>query len=99
MVRTTRNHDRRDHEGEANQGRQSREKVSLNRGDESGVEGSLRHVDLSTPLSVIASEAKQSTSPNEERMDCFVASLLAMTARAARLTPDARRSPSPRAHG
>jgi uncharacterized metal-binding protein len=28
---------------------------------------------------VIASEAKQSISPLEERMDCFVASLLAMT--------------------
>jgi hypothetical protein len=28
---------------------------------------------------VIASEAKQSISPREERMDCFVASLLAMT--------------------
>jgi hypothetical protein len=29
--------------------------------------------------SVIASEAKQSIFPREERMDCFVASLLAMT--------------------
>jgi hypothetical protein len=29
--------------------------------------------------SVIASEAKQSILPREERMDCFVASLLAMT--------------------
>jgi hypothetical protein len=28
---------------------------------------------------VIASAAKQSISPREERMDCFVASLLAMT--------------------
>jgi hypothetical protein len=28
---------------------------------------------------VIASEAKQSILPHEERMDCFVASLLAMT--------------------
>jgi hypothetical protein len=28
---------------------------------------------------VIASEAKQSISPHKERMDCFVASLLAMT--------------------
>src|ERR1700686_4054962 len=28
---------------------------------------------------VIASEAKQSISPRKERMDCFVASLLAMT--------------------
>jgi len=28
---------------------------------------------------VIASEAKQSISPNKGRMDCFVASLLAMT--------------------
>jgi hypothetical protein len=31
-------------------------------------------------LTVIASEAKQSISPRKERMDCFVASLLAMTA-------------------
>ena len=30
---------------------------------------------------VIASEAKQSIPPRKERMDCFVASLLAMTAR------------------
>jgi hypothetical protein len=30
---------------------------------------------------VIASEAKQSISPRKERMDCFVASLLAMTAK------------------
>jgi hypothetical protein len=30
---------------------------------------------------VIASEAKQSISPSKERMDCFVASLLAMTLR------------------
>jgi hypothetical protein len=29
---------------------------------------------------VIASEAKQSISPRKERMDCFVATLLAMTA-------------------
>jgi hypothetical protein len=29
------------------------------------------------PLPVIASEAKQSISPRRERMDCFVASLLA----------------------
>jgi len=28
---------------------------------------------------VIAGEAKQSISPREERMDCFVASFLAMT--------------------
>ena len=28
---------------------------------------------------VIASEAKQSIAPREERMDCFVALLLAMT--------------------
>jgi hypothetical protein len=33
-----------------------------------------------TAKTVIASEAKQSISPHEERMDCFVASLLAMTA-------------------
>ncbi|WP_212034187.1 hypothetical protein, partial [Bradyrhizobium sp. JYMT SZCCT0428] len=31
---------------------------------------------------VIASEAKQSMAPRKERMDCFVASLLAMTERA-----------------
>src|SRR6266702_6085960 len=31
------------------------------------------------PLAVIASEAKQSISPQKERMDCFVAALLAMT--------------------
>jgi hypothetical protein len=31
------------------------------------------------PNTVIASEAKQSISPSKERMDCFVASLLAMT--------------------
>jgi len=31
------------------------------------------------PLPVIASEAKQSILPFEERVDCFVASLLAMT--------------------
>jgi hypothetical protein len=31
------------------------------------------------PLFVIASEAKQSLSPRKERMDCFVAALLAMT--------------------
>jgi hypothetical protein len=31
-------------------------------------------------IHVIASEAKQSISPHEERMDCFVATLLAMTA-------------------
>jgi hypothetical protein len=33
---------------------------------------------------VIASEAKQSIYLREERMDCFVASLLAMTARSHR---------------
>jgi hypothetical protein len=32
-----------------------------------------------TPTTVIASEAKQSTPPYGDRMDCFVASLLAMT--------------------
>jgi hypothetical protein len=32
---------------------------------------------------VIASEAKQSMPPRKERMDCFVASLLAMTMRTA----------------
>jgi len=31
------------------------------------------------PEAVIASEAKQSMSPSKERMDCFVAALLAMT--------------------
>jgi hypothetical protein len=40
--------------------------------------------DLSIPFSqrrniVIASEAKQSTAAQERKMDCFVASLLAMT--------------------
>jgi hypothetical protein len=30
-------------------------------------------------IPVIASEAKQSISPRKERMDCFVATLLAMT--------------------
>jgi hypothetical protein len=30
-------------------------------------------------MTVIASEAKQSISPRKERMDCFVALLLAMT--------------------
>jgi hypothetical protein len=34
-----------------------------------------------TALTVIASEAKQSISQHKERMDCFVAPLLAMTAR------------------
>jgi hypothetical protein len=36
-------------------------------------------------LAVIASEAKQSIVPRQERMDCFVASLLAMTEFAATL--------------
>jgi hypothetical protein len=35
--------------------------------------------DFQTAKIVIASEAKQSISPRKERMDCFVASLLAMT--------------------
>src|SRR6266702_2099077 len=35
---------------------------------------------------VIASEAKQSIMPRKERMDCFVASLLAMTAKAEQAT-------------
>jgi hypothetical protein len=34
---------------------------------------------LAQARSVIASEAKQSIWPHKERMDCFVASLLAMT--------------------
>src|ERR1039458_4813977 len=38
-----------------------------------GVKACLKHT------AVIASEAKQSISPRNERMDCFVASLLAMT--------------------
>ena|GEM_PF-5020389 len=37
---------------------------------------------IARPATVIASEAKQSIPPHEERMDCFVASLLAMTERA-----------------
>src|SRR6266481_7151015 len=36
------------------------------------------------PIHVIASEAKQSMLPRKERMDCFVALLLAMTARKGR---------------
>jgi len=35
--------------------------------------------DLAAPSGVIASEAKQSIWPRNERVDCFVASLLAMT--------------------
>jgi hypothetical protein len=31
------------------------------------------------PQPVIASEAKQSIAPRKEKMDCFVAALLAMT--------------------
>jgi hypothetical protein len=34
---------------------------------------------ITTLTLVIASEAKQSTSPHGDRMDCFVATLLAMT--------------------
>jgi hypothetical protein len=36
-------------------------------------------VDGRSKITVIASEAKQSISPRKERIDCFVASLLAMT--------------------
>jgi hypothetical protein len=39
----------------------------------------IRAEDALRPLNVIASGAKQSISPRKERMDCFVASLLAMT--------------------
>jgi intracellular sulfur oxidation DsrE/DsrF family protein len=39
-------------------------------------------------LTVIASEAKQSISPHKERMDCFVALLLAMTRRDIRSTSE-----------
>jgi hypothetical protein len=41
--------------------------------------GRIAPRDCETAFAVIASEAKQSISPLEERMDCFVASLLAMT--------------------
>jgi hypothetical protein len=34
---------------------------------------------MNMPNAVIASEAKQSILPRQERMDCFVALLLAMT--------------------
>jgi hypothetical protein len=50
---------------------------------------------------VIASEAKQSISPRKEGMDCFVASLLAMTwigQGAATLTPTASPISPPRSH-
>jgi hypothetical protein len=40
------------------------------------------------PSAVIASEAKQSIGQRKERMDCFVASLLAMTGLAAGLISD-----------
>ncbi len=36
-------------------------------------------MNLRETTDVIASEAKQSTSPHGDRMNCFVASLLAMT--------------------
>jgi hypothetical protein len=45
---------------------------------EQAVCGNFRGHDSALP--VIASAAKQSISPQKERMDCFVASLLAMTA-------------------
>jgi hypothetical protein len=41
--------------------------------------GASRRENAEVYLAVIASEAKQSISPRDERMDCFVASLLAMT--------------------
>jgi hypothetical protein len=54
---------------------------------ESGLlRAACRRNDVTSPLvqgnseTVIASEAKQSIVPRKERMDCFVASLLAMTA-------------------
>ena len=46
------------------------------------------------PGFVIASEAKQSIFPSKERMDCFVASLLAMTIESVRLHPCAEPHPS-----
>src|SRR6185312_1156362 len=50
----------------------------------------------SMPATVIASEAKQSISPRKERMDCFVASLLAMTASiAGHLSPSSLRTQGP----
>jgi hypothetical protein len=55
---------------------------------ESGLlRAACRRNDVTSPLvqgnseTVIASEAKQSIVPRKERMDCFVASLLAMTSR------------------
>ena len=42
-------------------------------------------------MTVIASEAKQSSKPRKERLDCFVALLLAMTLR------DPLKCPTPRA--
>jgi hypothetical protein len=41
--------------------------------------GALRRGGVNVRLAVIASAAKQSISPRKGRMDCFVASLLAMT--------------------
>jgi hypothetical protein len=41
--------------------------------------GASRGEVVNVRLDVIASEAKQSISPRKGRMDCFVASLLAMT--------------------
>ena len=41
--------------------------------------GASRRGNAEVYLAVIASEAKQSIRPRQERMDCFVASLLAMT--------------------
>jgi hypothetical protein len=41
--------------------------------------GTLRFAHPTVPETVIASGAKQSISPRKGRMDCFVASLLAMT--------------------
>jgi hypothetical protein len=43
-------------------------------------DGSDSNFKTAKTLNAIASEAKQSISPRKGRMDCFVASLLAMTA-------------------
>src|SRR5665213_1896384 len=51
-----------------------------NRSDVVVVVGVVVHLNIqSRPGAVIASAAKQSIVPQEERMDCFVAALLAMT--------------------
>ena len=55
-------------------------RVALRLPGTTGIDSNVKQPAKSLLL-VIASEAKQSISPRKERMDCFVASLLAMTAR------------------